>query len=68
MREDNSGNWRIEPGGDGTGHSATDEYISAKHAACGLPQKTSHRRAKMDQRSVLADRCAATRRDESSQC
>ena len=37
MREDNPGNWRIETCGDSSGHSATDEYISAKHAACGLP-------------------------------
>ena len=66
MCEDDPGNRCIKTGGDSTGHPATDEYISAQHSTCGLPQKASHRRAKMNQRSVLTDRRTATRRYESS--
>ena len=67
MREDDSGNGRIEPSRDGAGHPTTDKDIGAQHTACGLPQKASHRRAKMNQRPILADGRAATCRDEGRQ-
>ena len=67
MRKNNSGNRCIEPGGDRTGHPAADKYIGAQRTACGLPQKASHRRTKMHQRSVLTDRSTATSRDKSGQ-
>ena len=55
MGKHNTGNRGIETCGDRTGNTAADEDISCQEPSGNLAKRTSHRRAEMDQRSILSD-------------
>ena len=54
----------VETCGDRTGNTATDEDICCQEPSGDLAKRASHRRAEMDQRSILSDRCTASRRNK----
>ena len=64
MGKHHAGYRGVETRGYRTGNTATDEDICRQEPSGDLAQRASHRRPKMDQRSVLSDRCTATRRNK----
>ena len=64
MGKNNAGDRGIEPGRNRPSNTATDKYIGAENATRHLPQKTAHRRAKMNKRAILPNRCPTTSGNE----
>ena len=67
MRKNNAGNGGIEAGRNRAGNTASNENISALDTACHLAQEAAHSCAKMHERAVLSNRCAAACRHERGQ-